>query len=288
MCAVGAFLFLGPTGVGKTELTKALAQALFQDEDAMIRVDMSEFIERHTVAKLIGAPPGYVGYDEGGQLTEKVRRKPYSVILFDEIEKAHPDVWSILLQIMEDGRLTDAQGRTVDFKNAIIVMTSNIGAKNITDGKRTLGFAAGTPGTGEVQTAEEIRAKVMGDLKDAFKPEFLNRIDDIIVFHQLSGEDIREIAGIMLAGLGQRLAELGIELQVDEGALELLSQRGFDPKYGARPLRRVIQTTVEDAAATELLEGGFDPGDKMLVTVQDGEIAIEKLPVPEKEPALIA
>jgi len=283
---VGAFLFMGPTGVGKTELCKALAQALFQDENAMIRVDMSEFMERHTVSKLIGSPPGYVGYDEGGQLTEKVRRKPYSVILFDEIEKAHPDVWSILLQIMEDGRLTDAQGRTVDFKNAIIVMTSNIGAKNITEGKRSLGFAAEGPSTCKVQTAEEIRGKVMGDLKDAFKPEFLNRIDDIIVFHQLGSEDIRKIAGIMLADLGQRLADMDIELEVDEDALELLSQRGFDPKYGARPLRRVIQTTIEDAAATELLEGGFGPGDKMLVSVRDGEIAIEKLPVIEKKPAL--
>jgi len=283
---VGAFLFMGPTGVGKTELCKALAQALFQDENAMIRVDMSEFMERHTVSKLIGSPPGYVGYDEGGQLTERVRRKPYSVILFDEIEKAHPDVWSILLQIMEDGRLTDAQGRTVDFKNAIIVMTSNIGAKNITEGKRSLGFAAEGPSTCKVQTAEEIRGKVMGDLKDAFKPEFLNRIDDIIVFHQLGSEDIRKIAGIMLADLGQRLADMDIELEVDEDALELLSQRGFDPKYGARPLRRVIQTTIEDAAATELLEGGFGPGDKMLVSVRDGEIAIEKLPVIEKKPAL--
>jgi len=281
---VGAFLFLGPTGVGKTELCKALAQAIFQDENAMIRVDMSEFMERHTVSKLIGSPPGYIGYDEGGQLTEKVRRKPYSVILFDEIEKAHPDVWSILLQIMEDGRLTDAQGRTVDFKNAIIVMTSNIGARNITDGKRALGFAAVEPGTGEAQTSEEIRGKVMGDLKDAFKPEFLNRIDDIIVFHQLSGEDIRKIAGIMLSDLGQRLAELGIELEVDEDALELLSQRGFDPKYGARPLRRVIQTAVEDAAATELLEGSFGSGDKILVSVRDNEITLKKLSKIEKEP----
>ena len=273
---MGAFLFLGPTGVGKTELTKALAQTIFQDENAMIRVDMSEFMERHTVSKLIGSPPGYVGYDEGGQLTEKVRRKPYSVILFDEIEKAHPDVFSILLQIMEDGRLTDAQGRTVDFKNAIIVMTSNLGAKNITDSKKALGFSA-DPTKGEtVLGADEIREKVMKDLKDAFKPEFLNRIDDIIVFHQLTGEHIRQIAEIMLASLKKRMAEMGIELLVDEAALALLAEKGFDPKFGARPLRRVIQATIEDAAATELLDGKFVAGDQMLVTAWEGEVIIKK------------
>ena len=273
---MGAFLFLGPTGVGKTELTKALAETIFQDESAMIRVDMSEFMERHTVSKLIGSPPGYIGYDEGGQLTEKVRRKPYSVILFDEIEKAHPDVFSILLQIMEDGRLTDAQGRTVDFKNAIIVMTSNLGAKNITDGKKALGFSADPAKGEEVLGADEIREKVMKDLKDAFKPEFLNRIDDIIVFHQLTGEHIRQIAEIMLVSLKKRMGELGIELLVDQAALALLAEKGFDPKFGARPLRRVIQATIEDAAATELLDGKFVAGDQMLVTACEGEIVIKK------------
>jgi len=277
---MGAFLFLGSTGVGKTELTKALAQAIFQDENAIIRVDMSEFIERHSTSKLIGSPPGYVGYDEAGQLTEKVRRKPYSVILFDEIEKAHPDVWSILLQIMEDGRLTDSHGRTVDFKNAIIVMTSNLGARNITDGKKSLGFASDSSDREEVQSLEEIRGKVMKDLKDAFRPEFLNRIDDIIVFHQLTGEHIHKIAGIMLASLEQRIAEMGIALEVDAEALDLLAQKGFDPKYGARPLRRVIQTTIEDAAATALLDGTFSEGDRMLVTASGDEIVIKK-----KEPA---
>ncbi|MCL2579000.1 MAG: ATP-dependent Clp protease ATP-binding subunit [Oscillospiraceae bacterium] len=273
---MGAFLFLGPTGVGKTELTKALAHTIFQDENAMIRVDMSEFMERHTVSKLIGSPPGYVGYDDGGQLTEKVRRKPYSVILFDEIEKAHPDVWSILLQIMEDGRLTDAHGRCVDFKNAIIVMTSNLGARNITDGKKSLGFSADPAKSSGVLTGEELRGQVMKDLKDAFKPEFLNRIDDIIVFHQLTGEQIRQIAEIMLSSLKVRMREMGIELTVDENALALLAERGFDPKFGARPLRRVIQSAIEDAAATKLLDGKFGEGDQMLVTVRDGEIDIQK------------
>ena len=279
---MGAFLFSGPTGVGKTELTKALAQAIFQDENAMIRVDMSEFMERHTVSKLIGSPPGYVGYDEGGQLTEKVRRKPYSVILFDEIEKAHQDVWSILLQIMEDGRLTDAHGRTVDFKNAIIVMTTNLGAKSITDGKKTLGFSSGQNAAKDsgLQSAEEIREKVMKDLKEAFKPEFLNRIDDIIVFHQLNNEHIRRIAGIMLDSLKKRILEMGITLEVDGDALNLLAEKGFDPKFGARPLRRVIQTAIEDGAATELLDGTFKAGDHMLISVSDGEIAIKRIAAP--------
>ena len=274
---MGAFLFLGPTGVGKTELAKALAEALFQDEDAMIRVDMSEYMEKHTVSKLIGSPPGYVGYDEGGgQLTEKVRRKPYSVILFDEIEKAHPDVWSLLLQIMEDGRLTDAHGRAVNFKNAIIVMTSNVGARNITDGKRTVGFAPDTAQSSPALDAGEIRERVMKDLKDAFKPEFLNRIDDTIVFHQLSGEHIREIATIMLRALEERLREKGIGLQVSDEALQLLAEQGFDPKFGARPLRRVIQSAIEDNAATELLDGTFTAGDTMQVGVAENKIVITK------------
>ena len=273
---MGTFLFLGPTGVGKTELTKAVAAAVFQDESSMIRLDMSEFMERHTVSKIIGSPPGYVGYDDGGQLTEKVRRSPYSVILFDEIEKAHPDVFGILLQIMEDGRLTDSHGRTVDFRNTIVIMTSNIGARNITDGKRALGFSAAASEGDGVKSSEQIREKVMGDLKDAFKPEFLNRIDDMVVFHQLSGEHIREIAGVMLVSLQDRLAEMEIELEVDDDAMEIICQKGFDPKFGARPLRRAIQSLIEDKAASALLDGEFASGDKMLVGARDGEVIITK------------
>ncbi len=273
----GVFLFLGPTGVGKTELCKALAAAMFQDENAMIRVDMSEYMERHTVSKLIGSPPGYVGYDDGGQLTERVRRKPYSVILFDEIEKAHPDVWSALLQIMEDGRLTDAQGRTVDFKNAIIVMTSNLGAKNITGKQRgTLGFSAAGGEEGETRPLSEIKEKVMAEVKDVFTPEFFNRIDDIIVFHQLGSDHIRRIARNMVETLSQRVADLGVTMEIDDAAIDLLAEKGFDPAYGARPLRRVIQTCIEDAAATAYLEGGYREGETMLVTARDGEIVLEK------------
>lgn len=271
---VGSFLFLGPTGVGKTELCKALAEAMFQDEEAMIRVDMSEMMERHTVSKLIGSPPGYVGYDEGGQLTEKVRRKPYSVILFDEVEKAHPDVWNILLQIMEDGRLTDAQGRKVDFKNAVIVMTSNIGAQDITERRKALGFGGGQPEQ-ETQPQDEIRAKVMDSIKKTFRPELLNRIDDIVVFHQLDRDHIRKIARNLLKKLEGRIAERGVCLEVDEAALDVLVGKGFDPVMGARPLRRAIQSSIEDAAAEKLLDGGFREGDTMLVTASDGEIIIE-------------
>jgi len=273
---MGSFLFLGPTGVGKTELCKALAEALFQDENAMLRVDMSEFMEQHTVSKLIGSPPGYVGYDEGGQLTEKVRRKPYSVILFDEIEKAHPDVWSILLQIMDDGRLTDAQGRTVDFKNAVIIMTSNLGARGITERRARLGFSARELESGGTVPAQEIREKIMSELRTAFKPEFLNRIDDIIVFHQLDKADIQAIARMMLADLERRMAELGIRLQIGDDALDLLVKKGFDPIYGARPLRRVIQSDIEDAAAERILEGTFGEGDTAVVCVRDGAICIER------------
>ena len=233
---VGSFLFLGPTGVGKTELCRALAEAMFGDESAMIRVDMSEFMEKHTVSKLIGSPPGYVGYDDGGQLTEKVRRKPYSVILFDEIEKAHEDIFNIMLQIMEDGRLTDSQGRRVDFKNTIIVMTSNVGAKNITSGAKKLGFSIDESKVKtELTDISDIRETVMGELRRTFRPEFLNRIDEIIVFHQLSRENIREIAGNMLKVVAQRVSTLGIELTADEMAIDKLAEQGFDPIYGARP-----------------------------------------------------
>ena len=270
---IGSFLFLGPTGVGKTELCKALAEAVFGDENAMIRLDMSEFMEKHTVSKLIGSPPGYVGYDEGGQLTEKVRRKPYSVILFDEIEKAHEDVFNILLQIMDDGRLTDSQGRHVDFKNTIVVMTSNVGARNITEHRTQLGFGAGDEGQGQ---EAEIRNLVMADLKRTFKPEFLNRVDETIVFHRLRKEHITAIAGHMLAAVARRMEPLGVELRCSDEAVALLAEKGIDPAYGARPLRRTIQNLVEDKVAEQLLTGDLAAGCTACVNVRDGEIVVEK------------
>ncbi|NLL38900.1 MAG: ATP-dependent Clp protease ATP-binding subunit [Clostridiales bacterium] len=270
----GSFLFLGPTGVGKTELCRALAEAMFGDENAIIKIDMSEYMEKHTVSKLIGSPPGYVGYDEGGQLTEKVRRRPYSVVLFDEIEKAHSEVFNIMLQIMEDGVLTDAQGRRVDFKNTIIVMTSNVGAKKITDDKKPLGFTA-VEDSG-IKSQEEIKSNVMTELKRVFKPEFLNRIDDIIVFHQLSKENIREIAGNMLKDVADRVANLGITLTAEDEAIGLLAEAGFDPIYGARPLRRTIQSTVEDGIAEKMLDGTFSAGDTVVLKAVDGKVEITK------------
>jgi ATP-dependent Clp protease ATP-binding subunit ClpC len=273
---VGSFLFLGPTGVGKTELCKALAEAVFGDESAMIRIDMSEYMEKHTVSKLIGSPPGYVGYDEGGQLTEKVRRKPYSVILFDEIEKAHEDIFNIMLQIMDDGILTDSQGRKINFKNTIIVMTSNIGARNITDKQKTLGFADADVKKSGIKDVEEIRTLVMKDLKSTFRPEFLNRIDETIVFSQLSREDIRKIAGNMITIVSKRLEDVGIALCVSDEALDKLAIDGFDPIYGARPLRRTIQATIEDAAAEKLLDGSLKSGEKAEATVEEGKIVLKK------------
>ncbi|MDR2664857.1 MAG: ATP-dependent Clp protease ATP-binding subunit [Oscillospiraceae bacterium] len=270
---IGSFLFLGPTGVGKTELCKALAEAMFGDESAMHRIDMSEYMEKHTVSKLIGSPPGYVGYDDGGQLTEKVRRKPYSVILFDEIEKAHEDVFNILLQIMEDGILTDSQGRRVDFKNAIIVMTSNVGARNITEKRTKLGFA---PGDGAPGGFEEIKEAVMTELKRVFKPEFLNRIDETIVFHQLTKDDIRQISSKMLDTVKERIGQIGVGISVDDAALDALSEKGFDPVYGARPLRRAIQSAVEDAAAEKLLDGSIKSGDKIKITAVDGVVQFDR------------
>ena len=271
---IGSFIFLGPTGVGKTELARALAEAMFGDENAMMRVDMSEYMEKHTVSKLIGSPPGYVGYDEGGQLTEKVRRHPYCVILFDEIEKAHPDVFNIMLQILEDGILTDAQGRRVDFKNSIIIMTSNIGAHLITsEGPRALGFTAGES---KEQSFEQISENVLGELRRAFRPEFLNRIDEIIVFHRLEREEIRKIAGLMLNEVRNRLTGMEIGLVWDDAALDRLVDQGYDPVYGARPLRRVIQTQVEDRAAELLLTGGAAKGDTVLLTVENGEYSLKK------------
>ncbi len=268
---IGSFLFLGPTGVGKTELCRALAEAMFGDENAMVRIDMSEYMEKHTVSKLIGSPPGYVGYDEGGQLTEKVRRRPYSVVLFDEIEKAHEDVFNIMLQILDDGRLTDSQGRTVDFKNTIIVMTSNIGARNILEKSKPLGFAGGEA---EDRSDERIRAAVMEELRKTFKPEFLNRIDETIVFHQLKKEEIHKICENMLKTVADRVEAMGLSMETDASAVDLLSDKGFDPVYGARPLRRVIQSSVEDRIAEALLEGKIKKGDRVLVTAENGEIKV--------------
>ena len=249
---IGSFIFLGPTGVGKTELSKALAETMFGDEDAIIRLDMSEYMEKHTVSKLIGSPPGYVGFDEGGQLTEKIRRKPYSVVLFDEIEKAHPDVFNMLLQILEDGVLTDSQGRKVSFKNAVIIMTSNVGASKITDPKLALGFEH--KGEGEIDENVDIEKLVMADLRATFKPEFLNRVDDIVVFKQLEKDDIKEIARRMLKSLNKRCEEIGIELDVTDKAVDAIADKGFDKVYGARPLRRAIQTKIEDKLSELILE----------------------------------
>lgn len=272
---IGSFLFLGPTGVGKTELSKALAETLFGNENAMIRIDMSEYMEPHSVSKLIGSPPGYVGFDEGGQLTEKIRRKPYSVILLDEVEKAHPDVMNMLLQILDDGRLTDAQGRTVNFKNTVIIMTSNIGARLITD-KNILGFSNDNNKNEETQKEyETIKKDVMGELKKQFRPEFINRIDEIIVFHKLNNEDIRKIMDIMLNQLISRLKEQEIDIEIDESVKKLLIEKGVDIKYGARPLKRTIQNILEDKIAEAMLDGKITVGKKAKVIVENEEVRIQ-------------
>ena len=280
---IGSFLFLGPTGVGKTELCKALAEVMFGSENDMIRIDMSEYMEKHTVSRLVGSPPGYVGHEEGGQLTEKVRRKPYSVVLFDEIEKAHEDVWNILLQILEDGIVTDSQGRRVDFKNTIIVMTSNVGARNITAADKPLGFDGRETEADEKARFDRIKQAVMDELRRTFKPEFLNRIDETIVFRQLTEEDIRRIAQRMLEITGKRMAQQGITLLADDEAVTALAKDGFDPQYGARPLRRAIQNEVEDAVAEQMLEGKLQSGDTAHICLQDGKVAIEKAAAPAQE-----
>ena len=271
---IGVFLFLGPTGVGKTELCKALAAALFGSEEALLRFDMSEYMERHTVSRLIGSPPGYIGHDEGGQLTEAVRRRPYSVLLFDELEKAHEDVWGLLLQITEDGVVTDTQGRKADFRNTVIVMTSNVGAARITAKGGKLGFQSALS-SGETRPLTELKEAVMGDLKRVFRPEFLNRLDDTIVFRQLEREQIRTIARRMLDGVGERLVRLGVSLHVEEDALEQLAREGFAPDYGARPLRRAIRARVEDPAAEALLSGALQAGGAVRLVLREGALALE-------------
>jgi ATP-dependent Clp protease ATP-binding subunit ClpB len=254
---IGSFIFLGPTGVGKTELARALAEFMFDDEKAMIRIDMSEFMEKHSVARLIGAPPGYVGYEEGGYLTEAVRRRPYSVVLLDEIEKAHPEVFNVLLQILDEGRLTDGHGRTVGFTNTVVIMTSNIGSQWILDL--------------ELNEAE-IEARVMDGMRAAFKPEFLNRVDDIVIFHRLSLENIKEIVDIQLTQLHDRLATRDITLDITQSAKTYLSQQGYDPAYGARPLKRLIQREIQDRIALSLLKGDFKEGDTVRVEERDLEL----------------
>lgn len=256
---VGSFLFLGPTGVGKTELARALAEFLFDDERSMVRIDMSEYMERHSVSRLIGAPPGYVGYDEGGQLTEAVRRRPYSVVLLDEVEKAHPEVFNVLLQLLDDGRLTDGQGRTVDFSNVVLIMTSNLGSELIEPD-----LSRGV-----------VEERVLGAVRDSFRPEFLNRIDDIVVFDRLSWENLRDIVEIQFGWLKQRLDARRIDLAVTSEALDLLAERGYDPVYGARPLKRVIQKDLADPIATAILEGRYGDGDTIKLTVKDEALALD-------------
>ena len=267
---VGSFIFLGPTGVGKTELCKALAEAMFGDENAMLRLDMSEYMEKHTVSKLIGSPPGYVGFEEGGQLTEKVRRKPYSVVLFDEIEKAHPDVFNMLLQILEDGRLTDSQGRTVDFKNTIIIMTSNVGARLITEKQSSLGFNSENENVEESEK-KDIKELVTGELRKVFRPEFLNRVDDIIVFNKLNKDEIKQIAVKMLKTLENRLDKMNIKISFTDNAISEIADKGFDENYGARPLRRAIQNEIEDPLSEQMLEGKVKDGAVVTCNFADGQ-----------------
>ena len=279
---IGSFIFLGPTGVGKTELCKALGEALFGDEDSLIRIDMSEYMEKHSVSRMIGSPPGYVGHEEGGQLTEKVRRKPYAIILFDEVEKAHPDVFNLLLQILEDGRLTDGQGRVVDFKNTVIVMTSNAGAHTIKK-QRALGFGGQEDSE---KTYDAMRENIMDEVRQIFRPEFLNRVDEIIVFHALTEAEIDQIARLLLDQVCLRLEDRGIQLEVGEEALRLISKAGYDLKYGARPLRRAIQRLVEDALSEEILLGDVRLGDKVLASVEDEKLKFTAVPdAPALEPA---
>jgi ATP-dependent Clp protease ATP-binding subunit ClpB len=284
---IGSFIFLGPTGVGKTETARALAEFLFDDENAMVRIDMSEYMEKHTVARLIGAPPGYVGYEEGGQLSEAVRRRPYSVVLFDEIEKAHHDVFNVLLQVLDDGRLTDGQGRTVDFKNTIVIMTSNLGSTIIQEyfergyARESVAESIGKGGK-EVSRAltsrshKDMENKVMAELKRHFRPEFLNRVDDVIIFQSLDESELARIVDIQLGRLEKRLAQQNLMLDVDKSAKSLLAKEGYDPQFGARPLKRAIQEHLLDPLATKLLEGDFKPGERIKVGTSNGELVFPR------------
>jgi ATP-dependent Clp protease ATP-binding subunit ClpB len=260
---IGSFLFLGPTGVGKTELAKTLAESLFDSEDNIIRIDMSEYMEKHSVARLIGAPPGYVGYEEGGQLTEAVRRKPYSVILFDEIEKAHPDVFNVLLQLMDDGRLTDSQGRTVDFKNVVVIMTSNVGSRYLQDN------------IVDCEISESVRESVLAELRDHFRPEFLNRIDDVVLFKPLSLEEITEIVDLLLAGLNKRLEDRKVFVSFTSSAKKWIGEKGYDPTYGARPLKRFLQKQVETQLARALVAGEVEEGADVTFSIKDDELVMK-------------
>ncbi len=273
---IGSFIFVGPTGVGKTYLAKALAETLFGDEDAMVRIDMSEYMEKHSVSRLVGSPPGYIGYDEGGQLTEAVRRKPYSVVLFDEVEKAHPDVFNVLLQILDDGRLTDSKGRTVDFKNTVIIMTSNIGATSLKK-QNVLGFSA--VGNEEKEEYEKMKEIIVEELKRTFRPEFLNRIDEVIVFHSLMEEQIKEIVEIMVEDLEKRMKKLNINIKVSDETIDYISNKGFDPVYGARPLERTITKMIEDQLAEEILKGSVSKDDSILIDFKNDKLVFEKEPI---------
>ncbi|MEE9473127.1 MAG: AAA family ATPase, partial [Acidimicrobiia bacterium] len=282
----GSFIFLGPSGVGKTETAKALAEFLFGDEDALIQIDMSEYMEKHTVSRLVGSPPGYVGYDEGGQLTEAVRRKPFSVVLFDEIEKAHPDVFNTLLQILEDGRLTDAQGRTVDFKNTVIIMTSNLGTADLR--RQSIGFGGEE---GDDISYKKIKEKVNDALKKHFRPEFLNRIDEVIAFHELTIEEVKEIVDLFIDRIQEQLSSQGLEVVLSEPAKELIGKKGYDPQLGARPLRRSIQRMMEDPLSEKILFGEFHAGSTILVDVdaEDPEtLVFEAVDTPDSPPVELA
>ena len=279
---IGSFIFLGPTGVGKTELARALAEVMFGDEDAMIRVDMSEYMEKHSTSRLVGSPPGYVGYDEGGQLTEKVRRKPYSVVLLDEIEKAHPDVFNILLQVLEDGRLTDSKGRTVDFRNTVVIMTSNVGAQALKK-NRYVGFNLQDSN----RDYEGMKSTMLEELKKAFRPEFLNRVDEMIVFHSLEKEHLREIVTLMSNELTKRLQEQDIDLSLTEEAKLKIADEGYDPEYGARPLRRALQKHVEDRLSEELLRGTVLTGGSVIVDVENGEFVVKTSGKEEREEVMV-
>ena len=268
---VGSFLFLGPTGVGKTELSRALAEAVYGSEDALIRIDMSEYMEKHTVSRLIGSPPGYVGYEEGGQLTERVRRRPYSVVLFDELEKAHPDVWSILLQLLEDGRLTDAQGRKVDFRNTIVICTSNIGARLLTEGARAVGFDVT-----QDSAAQSVRDAVLRELKATLRPELLNRMDEIVVFQRLDDSALLLVAALLCEQVAKRVQQVGLTRTVEDSALQVLIKDGADPLYGARPLRRAVVRRIEDELSSLLLDGTLKPGDRVIARARDGAVVFDR------------